>query len=231
MLKIYQKYIKNAADRTATTGLTSFLINAFTGSVQFIMGIVFLSPWYVVNSLYYLLLCMARGQALRRFRKAITIPDQIRRYDDAFTVYKRGGVFICLLGISYFCISSWMFTTGESRVQNDIALVLGVAAVAFTKIGFAIHGLIVNRHMRDPIVSLFKTINFLDATVSIIVTQCTLLTMSESEAAVSSSSLFGMGVSIWFFIIGVRMLFRKKKLPDSQQETPMENSKPQLPGK
>lgn len=214
----------NTEDRTKTTGLTSFLINACTGSAQLIMGFVFHSPWYIVNSLYYLLLCTVRGQALKRFRNTITIKNDKDRYDGEFSVYKRSGIFICLLGISCFCICLWMFVTGESRVQKGMELVLGVATVAFTKIGFAIHGLIVNRHMHDPIVSLLKTVSFLDAMVSIVVTQCTLLTMSQAESAVSSSAVFGMGVSILFLIIGIRMLLGKKKYPAVQQENPITNS-------
>jgi len=84
----------------------------------------------------------------------------------------------------------------------------------------AIHGMIVNRHMHDPIVSLFKKIAFLDAMVSIVVTQCSLLTMMESSEAVGSSALFGMGVSLLFLAIGILMLVKKKKylVPETPKE-------------
>lgn len=221
MRKLYRKYMGNPQNRTATAGRTSFSINACTGMAQLAAGLVFLSPWYIANALYYLLLCAARGQALKHFRRSAGIENNKERYDSAFTVYRRSGIFVCLLGVSYFCICLWMFTTGEFRVQKDMILVLGVAAVAFTKIGFAVHGLIVNRHMHDPILSLFKTISFLDAMVSIVVTQCTLLTMTEAEAAVNSSAVFGMGVSILFFIMGTAMLLKKKKHPALRQEKPV----------
>jgi len=203
----------NVQDRTLITNAGSFTINALTGTGQLALGIGLLSPWYIVNSIYYLLLCAARGQALRRYRKTRTIKDEKERYDASFAVHKRGGIFICLMGISYLGICLWMYSTGESRVQNEMYLVLGVATIAFTKIGFAIHGMIVNRHMHDPIISLFKKISFLDAMVSIVVTQCTLLTMTEMAEAVSSSAFFGMGISILFLIIGILMLTKKKKYP------------------
>ena len=213
MRKLYHKYMGNVQNRTLTTNAGSFLINALTGTGQLALGIFLLSPWYIVNGVYYLLLCAARGQALRRYRKTRTIEDEKKRYDASFVVHKRGGIFICLMGISYLEICLWMYFTGESRVQNEMYLVLGVATIAFSKIGFAIHGMIVNRHMHDPIISLFKKISFLDAMVSLVVTQCTLLTMMESAEAVSSSSLFGMGISVLFLVIGILMLTKKKKYP------------------
>jgi len=211
MRELYQKYMGNAQDRTMTTNAGSFSINALTGAGHLALGIFLLSPWYIVNSIYYLLLCAARGQALRRYRKTRTIEDEKERNNATFVVHKRGGIFICLLGVSYFGVCIWMFVTGESRVHNELVLVLSVATVAFTKIGFAIHGMIVNRHMHDPIISLFKRISFLDAMVSIVVTQCSLLTMMESAEAVGSSALFGMGISVLFLIIGILMLTKKKK--------------------
>ena len=213
MRKLYQKYMGNVQDRTMTTNAGSFSINALTGTGQLALGIFLRSPWYIVNGIYYLLLCAARGQALRRYRKTKTIEDEKERYDASFAIHKRGGIFICLMGISYLGICLWMYFTGESRVQNEMYLVLGVATIAFTKIGFAIHGMIINRHMHDPIISLFKKISFLDAMVSIVVTQCTLLTMMEAAEAVSSSALFGMGISLLFLLIGILMLTKKKKYP------------------
>ena len=213
MRKLYQKYMGNAQDRIMTANAGSFTINALTGTGQLALGIFLRSPWYIVNSVYYLLLCAARGQALRKYRKIRTIADKKERYGASFAVHKRGGIFICLMGISYLGICLWMYFTGESRVQNEMYLVLGVATIAFTKIGAAIHGMIANRHLHDPILSLFRKISFLDAMVSLVVTQCTLLTMMEAAEAVSSSSLFGMGISLLFLLIGVLMLTKKEKYP------------------
>ena len=182
------------------------------------MGLFLLSPWYIINSVYNLLLGFARAQAVRQYKRAIAIEDDKERYDNEFAVHKRGGIFICLMGISYFEICIWMFITGDSKVQNEIVMVLCVATVAFTKISLAIHGLVVNRHMHNPIVSLLKKIDFLDAMVSIVVTQCSLLTMSEAAEAVGSSALFGMGVSLLFLMIGILMLVKKKKYPVPAKE-------------
>jgi predicted membrane protein len=119
-----------------------------------------------------------------------------------------------------------MFFTGETQVQNRFHMEYAVAAVAFTKIGFSAVGIIKARNMHNPLISLFKTISFLDAMVSMVLTQCTLLTMMKYTAAVSSSALFGMGVSALFLITGIFMLVRKKQIP-VQQPSP-ETEEPEM---
>jgi len=216
MRELYEKYLGNKYDRAATIGAGSFLINAITGIGQLIFGIVLDSPWYIINSVYYLLLCIARGQVLRKYRNIRNIKDEKNRYDYEFAVHKNAGIFICLMAIAYLSTCVWMYITGEARVQNEISLVLAVATIAFSKIGSAIYGMISNRHMHDPIISILKKISFLDAFVSIVVTQCSLLIMTEVSQAVSSSALFGMGVSFLFFVIGIFTIKKKKKYPTAK---------------
>lgn len=221
MRQLYQRYMGNLRDRTTTTSSVSFSMNAVVGIGQLTIGLFLWSPWYIVNALYYLLLGAARGQALTKYKKIINLEDGDERYDNEFIIYKRSGLLICLLGGSYMGICIWMFMTGESRVQNERSLVIGVATVAFTKIGVAIYGMIVNRKRYSPIVSLLKTISFLDALVSLVITQCTLLTMSESDVAVSSSALFGMGVSTVFLAMGVYMFAKKRRYPEHKNKIEM----------
>ena len=217
MQALYEKYLVNVQDRVAIISAGSFFINALSGISQLAFGIFFYSPWYIINSIYYLLLCIARGRTLKQYWKARTIEDDRERYDFEFVVHKNGGIFICLVSVAYMCACLWMYFTGETRVQNEISLILAVATIAFTKIGLAIYGVIINRNMRDPIVSLFKKISFLDAMVSIVVTQCTLLVMNNVSQAVSSSALFGMAISLLFFFVGIYMIRKKKTGPRPEE--------------
>ncbi len=56
-----------------------------------------------------------------------------------------------------------------------------------------------------------KVLSFADALVSIVVTQCTLLTFKNSPHAVTSSALFGLGVSGLFLLAGLIMAIRGRK--------------------
>ncbi|WP_211296455.1 hypothetical protein [Paenibacillus donghaensis] len=66
--------------------------------------------------------------------------------------YQRSGTFLCLLGISYLLVSLRMYFVGDAIIFRGYIAYL-VAAVAFTKLGFAICGTLNNRHLKGPIVS------------------------------------------------------------------------------
>lgn len=65
MRKLYRKYLGDIQHQTTITNTISLTINAITGIGQLILGILLRSPWYIVNSAYHLLLCLARIQALK----------------------------------------------------------------------------------------------------------------------------------------------------------------------
>jgi ribose/xylose/arabinose/galactoside ABC-type transport system permease subunit len=107
-----------------------------------------------------------------------------------------------------------MYLNGDAIAYSGYMVYL-VATVAFTKMGFAIHGTVINRHRNNPIISTLKMISFIDAMVAIVVTQYTLLIKQSSAHAMNSSALFGMGCSALFVLIGIRMLTKKKNYPVS----------------
>ncbi len=148
---------------------------------------------------------------LNKYVVARRIEDPKKRYNMEFAAYKRSGIFLCLLGISYLLVCLRMYFVGDATVYGGYTVYL-VAAVAFAKLGFAIYGTVINRHLKDPIVSTLKIISFTDAMVSIVVTQYTLLTMAASSQAVDSSALFGMGCSILFVLVGIFMLLKRKSI-------------------
>ncbi|HML37206.1 MAG TPA: hypothetical protein PKA19_07290 [Bacillota bacterium] len=215
MKKLLHRYMGNYQDRTIATTTASFVINAVSGTGQLALGIYLLSPWFMANAMYYLLLCSARGHALQRYRKAKLIANTEKRYDFEFSVYKHSGILICLSGIAYLLVCLRMHFAGDATVYSGYTVYL-VALIAFSKLGTAIHGTIVTRHLKAPIVSTLKVLNFTDACVSIVVTQCTLLTMEHTENAIGYSSIAGMIASGIFILQGIIMLIKKKKYPATE---------------
>ncbi|MCO7127509.1 hypothetical protein NIE88_17265 [Sporolactobacillus shoreicorticis] len=212
MKELFDHYAKNDQDRTVAAALASLILYVVIGIGKLVLGMYLLSTWYVINAVYYLILCIARGQAIKKYKIIRSIENRIKRYDLEFVVYKRSGIFICLLGISYFFTCLRMYLIGDATVYGGYMVYL-VATIAFTKMGFAIHGAVINRHRNNPIISTLKIISFIDATVAIVVTQYTLLIKQSSAHAMNSSALFGMGCSALFILIGIRMLNKKKKYP------------------
>ncbi|MBY9079349.1 hypothetical protein KIH86_19845 [Paenibacillus sp. HN-1] len=175
-----------------------------------------LSGWFITNAIYYLVLCGARGQALHRYAAAKGIDEPVKRFDAEKVVFRRGGIFLCLLGISYLMVCLRMYVVGDAVVFGGTTVFL-VATVSFVKLGFAIYGITANRHLKGLIVSTLKMFSFTDSMVSIVVTQYTLLTMSDSPNALDSSALLGMGCSLLFMILGIYM-FRKRMVPRLEEK-------------
>lgn len=192
------------------TNIFSFLFHGLIGIGKLILGIYLLSGWFITNALYYLILCGARGHVLYRFKLTKKIEEAAERYAKEYTVYRQSGIFLCVLGITYFLVCLRMYVVGDPVVYEGHIIFL-VALIAFIKLGFAIGGTITHRHLKNPIFTTLKLISFVDAIVSIVVTQYTLLIMKQSSQAIYSSSQFGMGCSIVFIFIGIYMFFNKSK--------------------
>jgi hypothetical protein len=208
-----ERYRTNFQHRTAVVNTVSLSINALIGVGKLILGVYLLSGWFMTNAIYYLLLSAARGQALHKYTAATKIEHPDQRFHMEYAVFKRSGLFICLLGISYLLVSLRMYLTEDAVVYGGLIVYL-IATIAFTKLGIAIYGIMAKRHLKGPIVSTLKMFSFTDAMVSIVVTQYTLLSMQQSPSALKSSALFGMGCSILFIFIGLRMIYIKKIPPN-----------------
>lgn len=212
MKQLLARYMKGTyQDRAIATTVASFAANAVIGIGKLMLGIYLLSPWFITNAIYYLILCIARGQALKKYKLSIRTKDEKKRYDLEFATYKHSGVFICLLGISYLLVCLRMLFAGDSTPYNEFYIVYGVATVSFTKLGFAIHGTVVTRHLKNPVISALKVLSFTDAFVSIVVTECALLTMEQIDNAAGYSAITGMAVSAFFVLQGILMLIKKRK--------------------
>lgn len=114
---------------------------------------------------------------------------------------------MCLTGVIYFVICLWMLLGNEVVKYPGAGLLLyAAAAVAYTKVGFSIRGIVMARHLKTPIFSVMKMVNIVDAMVSLVIAQCTLFFGQESEFAILSSKELGLGFSFVIIGIGISML-------------------------
>ena len=208
----HHRYLGNYHDRTMLFSVGSLATNAVIGVAKLGTGIFLFSPWFISTGIYYLLLCAARMQILRRFRDTKDMEDRRLRFDKQFYIYKRSGIFICLIGVSYFGVCLFMYFYKISTTY-PFYILYGVAAVAFYKITMAIYGIVVTKKMKNPLLSTMKIISLVDACVSIVAVQCALIAIDDPAAASASSALFGMGCSAVFLGIGIVMLCKRKKYP------------------
>lgn len=201
--------MENDQDRTAAITAVSFVINVLIGIGHVVMGVSLFSGWFLTNAAYYLILCIARGQTLRKYAVIRQTGDVREQHDMGAAVYRRGGIFLCMLGATCLLVCLRMYFVGDAAVYGGHVVYL-VAAIAFAKLAFAICGTAAARRLQSPVISVLRNINFADALVSIVVTQYTLLTMKASSHAMHGSAVLGMGCSVLFVIMGIYMLFKKK---------------------
>lgn len=199
-------------DRTMLMSLGAVAVNAAIGAGKLAVGVVLLSPWFIVLAAYYLLLCAARGQLLWRFRHTRLIEKPEERFALQLAVFRRSGVFICFLGVSYLFVCLRMYFWGEGT-EYPYYLVYGVAGVAFYKVGASIYGMVVSRRIKNPLLTTMKILALMDACVSIVAVQCALLTMEHSPTATQSSAMLGAVCGLVFVGIGIGMLLRNMAYP------------------
>ena len=209
MLKHMHRYIQDPVLRACTITNVSTGINACMGTAKLLIGVFASSTWFIVNAVYYLTLCLARVYIIKKYRTLSSIEEMHVHYQEAMLTYRRSGFAICCLAFVYFGVCMRMYLYGDSAIYQGW-MIFGVATISFMKIGLSIYGVITTRHMKDPLLSTIKIISFIDAVVSIVITQCILLIMEHSPQAVSSSAVFGMGCSLMFLCIGL-MMMRKQK--------------------
>lgn len=137
------------------------------------------------------------------------IADRMQRFAQERNVCHRTGALLCFIGLSYAAFSLTMFFTGSPNEYGEI-IAITVATISFIKIGIAIRGMIVSYKTRNPLDSSVKFVTFIDAMLSLVVTQDVLLESQGTAHAAQSSDLFGIGLGTVAVIIGLWMLLRRK---------------------
>ena len=112
-----------------------------------------------------------------------------------------------------------MYRIDSSKRYTD-AIAVTVATITFTKIGIAIRGLIVARRTHDPLDSSVRFVAFIDAMLSLVVTQDVLLESQGSAHTAQPSGLFGIGLGVLAISIGLWMMLRRR-WPEHMTETDM----------
>lgn len=183
----------------------SILVNLLIGISKLFLGVYYFSYWFLFLALYYILLGLAKGWLLHKLARCRLRKCTLVRLQE---IYHRSGILIGFLGISFFLCCLWLYSLDEMTIYPYYIL-YGVVAIGFYKIASSIRGLLIVCKHRNPIFSAIKSICFLDAWVSMANIQCMLLIMQKSEYAFSSSSLFGIAISVLFMAVGIFMVCRK----------------------
>ena len=203
-----REYVERDVDRAVIATSVSFFVNAFFAILKLCIGFHYSSVWFIINAFYYILLSVARGEALRKY-SIISSNGSSGEKRRQLDVYRHGGILICLLSISYLLVCMRMYFVGDTVVYRGY-VVYGVIIAAVIKIGFAISGIRRATMLKSPIFSSIKTVNFFDATVSTVVALLELLRLYGNPKAVEISSIFGVVAGVLLFLVGLYMINKGK---------------------
>ena len=187
--------------RYLSTTVLSSLINFFIGIGKLGFGIYYLSDWFIITACYYIALSLTRGYLVRCYAK---------NKKDHVIIYRETGYLVFVLAIIYCLLCICMYYTNQTITYPFYLLYL-VVAIAFYKVGSAIYNCFLHQKKNDIFFKAMTVVQFLDASISMVLAQCALLTMEKSPAASSSSAILGIVVGMCFMVIGFFISRNKKK--------------------
>lgn len=211
---MFRELVNQISDRDANVALVSLSIlgNIVMTLAKIAFGIHTGSGWLLFNALYLLVIGWFRYKVLRKYIFAKRIPDVEDKYDYEFTVHKRGGAFISLLGIVYFMCCIRMYLIGDVVTIKGQYVYYLVLFTAFKAI-FAVYGMVKTRKREYPIVRTMKDIGFEDAGVAFVEMVYAYMAFIGNSHMVGISTGLGFLVAGTTIIGGVRMILRRRETP------------------
>ena len=161
---------------TVTGALASLAVTALFALYNGFLGIYHLSLWHGTICVYYLVLVLLRGILLAA-RKRVALradPDRGRA-----KVYTAGAALLLLLNLSLIIPVSLMVIRQK---PVSLTLIPAIAMAAYTTWKVIMASIHLKRRKRsaDSLVRLLRTISFIDALVSILTLQNTLIMVNSS---------------------------------------------------
>ena len=215
--KYANRFLDDYGIRTLIFALISFVINTAYVVVNGVTAVRYLSVWYACMAAYYLALCLLRGGVLFFGRKAA------KKYETNELAVNRAKTKIYLgCGISLLVsevalvFAVTQIVMDDSHAQTGMILAIATAAYTFYKFILAIVNMVRAKRFSDQIVQSLRNINLIDAVVSMLSLEITLIAVTGSgEDMTLLNAITGGCVCAIAIILGVLMILQAiKKLQE-----------------
>ncbi|MCM1260984.1 MAG: hypothetical protein NC182_07640 [Prevotella sp.] len=182
--------LDNYGFRTIIFTTFSFCINVGYAIFEGILGIVFLSVWYMSLSGYYLILSIARGSILWRHQNRKKKRDQI--VENPLQQYQHCGILLVVLTLALSIAIIQMVYANKGFIHLGFTIYAS-AAYTFYKLTMSIIHLVKAKKEKDYHIQSLRNIGFAEALVSVLALQTAML---------ASFSDGQMNLAIWNAITG-----------------------------
>ncbi|MCD2491533.1 hypothetical protein LQE92_02675 [Lacrimispora sp. NSJ-141] len=205
-----EKWKKDYTFKTIASSIISFGVSILFALYNGFLGIHLLSVWHGSICVFYLLLIAIRGMILLTEKKNIAGAEQEREHCRCRT-FVISSVMLLLLNLALILPISLMVIL-EKPVNMGVIPAITMAAYTTYKLTMASVHIQKQRHSRhgNILIGQLRTINFIDALVSILTLQNTLIMVEQTESSVDDmfilSAVSSAAIYIVILFITIRLL-------------------------
>ena len=179
MRELIQRRRTDSESKTMTGAACSFFVTLFFALYNGFLGIASSSVWHGAICAYYLVLTILRGSILAAERK---LSDAAEKEAVRRRIYLRASQWLMVLNVSLLAPVTLM-TMQRKPVYLTLIPAIAMAVYTTVKITLASIHLKCRKRMRNRLAELLSTIGFIDALVSILTLQNTLIMVNAKGDA------------------------------------------------
>ena len=174
---------ENYGFRTAVFSSVSVFLNVANSIFNGMLSIVYGSVWHAALSGYYFALALVRCGVLAggAWAKRTACGDKETEMRRKLSVKRAAGVLLLLLELVIPAAVARLLVSSE-YYDRLLLPALASAAYSFVKLALVIVNLVKARRHGDPVVSSIRGINFIDALMSILITQLMLVSYAGGKS-------------------------------------------------
>lgn len=212
---ILEKRKKDYTFKTLTSSLISFGVTVLFALYNGILGALLPSVWHGSICVFYLLLVAIRGMILLAEKNAVT-KSEPERGCHRRRIFVVSSVTLMVLNLSLILPIALMVTLQK---PVSIGLIPAISMAAYTTYKLTMAAIHIRKQKRSDhrniLVTELRTINLIDALVSVLTLQNTLIMVKQTEAAANDMLVLSATSSavIYVFIVAVtvRLLIKGVK--------------------
>ena len=189
--------IREASLHTIAWTAATALSGAAASAAKLWAGIASHSAFLTAGAIYGAALSVARATVLRQFARQKSIADEKEKRCAQCCAYRKSGVFLLVLGVSYFLVCACVLFSDAVYPAPQYAVWLFVLT-AVGKLAFAVFGWVRMRKKKKRLIQALKLLSAADAVVSV----------SAAAGALTTQrcgAVFGAFSAAGMFVCGVRM--------------------------
>lgn len=202
--KYLLKYKKDYKLRYKVSLYTSLSFNILYVIFKFTSGIIYNSIWFIVFSLYYLLLVIVRTNILKEELK----DDKTIRSE--WLKYRKCGVILLFMNVILTMIILVILNLDISN-RYHLYITIFMAMYTFYIMIYSIVNLIKYRKLNSPLIMASKVVNIITSLIGMLSLEVTMLsTFGENKIVFNKIMIIstGGGISIIIFIICMYMIIK-----------------------